>query len=108
MGQRTSPGPSSRNRPPAVSDGHQKGGAPEQMGTFTGKVVLITGGSSGIGRAAAFAFAREGARVVIAARGVTQGRQTVQEIEAAGGVALFFPADVSVPDQVRGLVTKAV
>jgi NAD(P)-dependent dehydrogenase (short-subunit alcohol dehydrogenase family) len=72
------------------------------------KVVLITGGSSGIGRAAALAFARRGAKVALAARGQERGRQVVREIEAAGGRALFVPTDVAQPDQVQSLVEKTV
>jgi NAD(P)-dependent dehydrogenase (short-subunit alcohol dehydrogenase family) len=72
------------------------------------KVVLITGGSSSIGRAAALAFAREGAKVAIAARGEERGRQVVREVEAGGGRGLFVPTDVSQSDQVQSLVEKTV
>ena len=58
------------------------------------KVTLITGGNAGIGRATARLFAREGARVVIAARNAEAGHQTVADIEALGGVANFIKCDV--------------
>jgi len=73
-----------------------------------GKVALVTGGSSGIGRAAALLFAREGAQVVITARGEERGRNVVREIEAAGGNALFVPGDVSQASHVTSLVERVV
>jgi len=72
------------------------------------KVVLVTGGSSGIGRAAALLCAQRGAKVVIAARGAERGRAVVREIESAGGAARFVRADVSDPEQVRLLVEETV
>jgi len=75
---------------------------------FKNKVILITGGSSGIGRSAALAFAREGARVMIAARGAERGNRVVSEIEAAGCEARFVPADVSRADQVHAMVEATV
>ncbi|HEX7746463.1 MAG TPA: SDR family NAD(P)-dependent oxidoreductase, partial [Micromonosporaceae bacterium] len=64
-------------------------------GTLEGKVALVTGGGSGIGRATALAFAREGAKVVVSDVVSEGGKETVRLIEAAGGMAFFMEADVS-------------
>jgi NAD(P)-dependent dehydrogenase (short-subunit alcohol dehydrogenase family) len=78
------------------------------MKNFEGKVALITGGNSGIGRAAAFAFAKEGARIVIAARRTEKGEETSHEITIKGGECIFIRTDVSKPDEVEALIAKAV
>ena len=72
------------------------------------KIALITGGSSGIGRAAAQLFTREGAKVVIADINVSGGQETVQLISAAGGEAHFIKTDISESSQVESLVNKTI
>lgn len=74
------------------------------MKTFANKVALITGGTSGIGRATALAFAREGAKVVVSGRRVEEGNETVRQIKAAGGEATFVKVDVSKEAEVKNLV----
>lgn len=72
------------------------------------KVALITGGSSGIGRAVALAWAREGARVVVSDTNRDGGEQTVAQVRGLGGEALFVAADVSQPQDCEALVQRAV
>ncbi|HJY83240.1 MAG TPA: SDR family NAD(P)-dependent oxidoreductase, partial [Candidatus Binatia bacterium] len=64
-------------------------------GLVTGKVALVTGASSGIGRASALAFAREGAKVVVADVSVEGGEETVRLIQQNGGEAVFVKTDVA-------------
>jgi A-factor type gamma-butyrolactone 1'-reductase (1S-forming) len=75
---------------------------------FSGKVALVTGATSGIGRETALQFAREGARVVLSGRRDPQGRDVVSEIEAAGGQALFVRTDVTDAESVRRMVDATV
>lgn len=79
---------------------------PEQLLDFTGKVAIVTGGGTGIGQATAVAFARQGAKVVIAGR--SNADETLRRIKAAGGEALFVRGDVSKDADVRKIVKTAV
>jgi NAD(P)-dependent dehydrogenase (short-subunit alcohol dehydrogenase family) len=75
---------------------------------FHGKVALVTGGSSGIGRAAAIAFAKRGAAVVIGNRREDEGEDTVDMVRKAGGDAIFVRTDVAKSSDVEALIAKAV
>jgi len=77
-------------------------------GRLEGKVCLVTGGASGIGRATALAFAREGAKVVVSDVAVAGGEETVRLIREAGGEAIFVPCDVSQAADVQALVERTV
>jgi len=83
-------------------------GAEEMAGRVSGKVALITGGGSGIGRATAIVFGREGAKVAIADYNRDGGEQTVRMIKDAGGQALFIEANVAIAKQAEAMIAKTI
>ena len=78
------------------------------MGEFDGRVALVTGGGSGIGRATCLEFAARGARVAVCDIDAAGGAETVALVEADGGEAAFFPVDVTDEDLVRQMVAAVV
>jgi len=76
--------------------------------SFADKVVLITGGTAGIGRATAVAFAKHGAHVVVSGRREAEGEESVALVEKVGGEGLFVRADVSREEDVAALVARTV
>lgn len=79
-----------------------------QAKLLDGKVALVTGGGSGIGRAVATGFARAGARVVLCGRREKPGEETAEQIRQEGGEALFVRADVSRAEEVERLIERVV
>ena len=73
-----------------------------------GKVALVTGGTAGIGRTTALAFAREGAKVALSGRREKEGNEVVAEIKAAGGEAIFIKTDISKDAEVKAMVEQTV
>lgn len=82
--------------------------APRQDGRFNGKVAFVTGATSGIGRATALAFAREGAHVVVADIAADGNRETARLIEQAGGQSLAVSCDVARADDIKAALDAAV
>lgn len=80
----------------------------QASGKLEGKVAIITGAGRGVGRSAALAYARQGARVVVASRTPAQIEAIAEEIRALGAAALAVRADVSRGDDVRNLVERTV
>ncbi|WP_456275724.1 SDR family NAD(P)-dependent oxidoreductase [Bacillus sp. AK128] len=72
------------------------------------KVSIVTGGSSGIGRATAFAFAREGAKVILSDVDERKGLETLEELRAHGNEAIFIKTDVSKEEDIKAMVGAAV
>lgn len=79
-----------------------------ENGSFTGKVAFVTGAGSGIGRAAALAFAREGAKVVVADLSEQNSQETVRLIEALGGRALAVRCDVTRAEDVKAALDRTI
>src|SRR5712671_4033844 len=96
------PGPPELHR-----GGPQASGEEKRMQELNGQRALVTGGTSGIGRATAEALAREGAHVLISGRSEVRGAEVVAAIEAGGGEAEFVRADLESPDDVRALAGRA-
>ncbi len=78
------------------------------MALFTGKVALVTGGSSGIGKASAIAFARKGASVVVASRRAEEGEETVRLVKEVGSDGFFVKTDVTQAADVEAMVEQTI
>jgi NAD(P)-dependent dehydrogenase (short-subunit alcohol dehydrogenase family) len=85
-----------------------KASFPDRALRFSGKVVLVTGATAGIGRAAVLLFAQEGAKLVVVGRRTDEGERTVAMIRERGAQATFVRADVTVADDCKHMVDEAV
>ena len=77
-------------------------------GSLEGKSAIVTGAGSGVGRVSAVRFAGEGARVIVADINVDNAKETVRDIESAGGTAIAIGVDVSNEQQVQAMIAAAV
>src|SRR5947208_13762324 len=75
---------------------------------LTNKVALVTGGTSGIGKATALALAQAGAKVVVAGRRVAEGQAVAAEVTSTGGQARFVRADVAQESDVKNLIAETL
>ncbi len=91
-----------------MSQGIEPAAAGADTGRFGGKVAFVTGAASGIGRATAMAFARQGARVVLADVSEQSNGETVRAIEESGGRALAVACDVTRSEDVRSALEKGI
>jgi len=87
-----------------LAGGGQASASPQRPGRFAGKVVVITGATSGIGREVAIQFAEQGAKVGFCGRREAEGRAVERTIRRAGGDATYMRADVRDPSQVQAFV----
>jgi NAD(P)-dependent dehydrogenase (short-subunit alcohol dehydrogenase family) len=78
------------------------------MMNLSGKVAIVTGGTSGIGRATAIAYAQQGAKVVVTGRRSVEGEETVKIIKNAGGDAFSIQADVTQESDVKAMIDKTI
>eukprot|EP00494_Astrolonche_serrata_P023055 UN23312 len=77
-------------------------------GSFDGKVIIVTGGTSGIGKFVALELAKEGCKVVVCGRRDKEGEEVIAEIKKTGGEGLFVKTDISKPDDCKNMVEKTV